>query len=143
MLLLCIPYCLANFVTYFFVKLHDNHQFVIWLWRPFHKCLFHFRKRWNIHSSLVTTFIILSYIKILNVSFQLVIPSFTYNMEEQKVNKLYLYYAGTIEMISKEYLPYLLFTIFMLIATFQCPSICFACVIPLSMFSKGSRLLLF
>ena len=35
---------LLIFVTYFFVKLHDNYQFVVWLWRPFHKCLFHFRK---------------------------------------------------------------------------------------------------
>ena len=37
-------------------------------------------------------------------------------MEGKKVNKLYLYYDGTIEMTSKEYLPYLLFAIFMLIA---------------------------
>ena len=59
---------LLIFITFIFVKLHDNFQFVVWLWRPFHRCLFHFRKQWSIHSSLVNalaTFITLSYIKIL------------------------------------------------------------------------------
>ena len=129
---------LLIFITYFFVKLHDNNQFVVWLWRPFHKCLFYFRKQWNIHSSLVNalaTFIILSYVKILNVSFQLVIPSFAYNMEGQNVNKVYLYYDSTIEMTSKEYLPYLLFAIFML-TTFNVLPFALLALYPFQCFQK-------
>ena len=68
------------FITFTLVKLHDNFSFVVWLWRPFHKYLALFRKQWNIRSSLVSTlatFITLSYIKILNVSFVLLIYTFT------------------------------------------------------------------
>ena len=142
---------LIIFVTYILVKLHDSHQLVMWLWRPFHKCLFHFRKQWNIHSSLVNalaTFIILSYVKILNVSFQLIIPSFAFNMEGQRINKVYLYYDSTTEMTSKEYLPYLLFAVFMLI-TFNIlpfalfvlyPFQCFQKVLDFCCFSDSCRL---
>ena len=125
-------------ITYIFVKLHDNFQFVVWIWRPFHRCLFYFRKQWNIHSSLVNalaTFIILSYIKILNVSFQLLIPSFAFNMEGQRLNKVYLYYDGTIEMASKEYLPYLLVAVFMLL-TFNILPLALLALYPCQCFQK-------
>ena len=57
---------LLIFITFILVKLHDKFAFVVYLWRPFHKCLVVFRKQWNIRSSLsnaLATFIILSYIK--------------------------------------------------------------------------------
>ena len=44
---------LLIFITYILVKMHDNYAFIVKLWRPFHRCLFIFRKQWNIHSSLV------------------------------------------------------------------------------------------
>ena len=109
---------LLIFITFILVKLHDNFAFVIWLWSPFHKCLVLFRKQWNIRSSLVNalaTFIILSYIKILNVSFELLLPSHVYNIERQSVNVAYLYYNGTIDMTSKAYLPYLVLAVLMLL----------------------------
>ena len=62
-------------ITYILVKLHDNFAIVVWLWRPFHKCLVLFRKQWNIRSYLInalTTFIVLSYVKILNVVLDLI-----------------------------------------------------------------------
>ena len=64
---------------------------------------------WNIRSSLVNalaTFIVLSYIKILNVSFELLMPSYVFNMEGKRihVNKAYLYYDGGIEMASRVYI---------------------------------------
>ena len=130
---------LLIFVTYILVKLHDSNQLIMWLWRPFHKCLFYFRKQWNIHSSLVNavaTFIILSYIKILNVSFQLIIPSFAFNMEGQRINKVYLYYDSTIEMTSLEYLPYLLLAVFMLI-TFNILPFVLLALYPFQCFQKA------
>lgn len=62
---------------------------------------------WNIRSSLVNalaTFIVLSYIKILNVSFELLMPSYVFNMEGKRINKAYLYYDGGIEMASRVYI---------------------------------------
>ena len=104
-------------VTFILVKLHDNFSLVVSLWRPFHKCLFLFRRQFNIRSSLVNalaTFIILSYIKILNVSFDLLRPSTIYNVYGERVN-VCLFYDGTVEMTSRGYLPYLLLAIVMLL----------------------------
>ena len=103
-------------ITFILVKLHDNFSLVC-LWRPFHKCLFLFRRQFNIRSSLVNalaTFIILSYIKILNVSFDLLTPSAVYNVYGERVS-VYLFYDGTVEMTSRDYLPYLLLAIVMLL----------------------------
>ena len=53
---------LLIFITFICVKLHDHFAIVVWLWRPFHKCLVRFRKQWNIRSYLVNalaTFIVL------------------------------------------------------------------------------------
>lgn len=102
------PFLLV-FITIIFVKLHDNFSFAVVLWRSFHKCLIQFRKQLNIHSSLVNalaTFIVLPYIKIFNVSFDLLTPSTMYNMDGQRMN-VYLCYDGTVEIMSMEYSPYL------------------------------------
>ena len=109
---------LLIFITYLLVKMHDNYVFIVKLWRPFHRCLIIFRKQWNIQSSLVNalaTFIVLSYVKILNVSFQLLIPSHVYNVHGETVNIAYLYYNGLITMTSKAYRPYLAIAILMLL----------------------------
>ena len=104
-------------ITFILVKLHDNFSLVVSLWRPFYKCLFLFRRQFNIRSSLVNalaTFIVLSYIKILNVSFDLLRPSTVYNVYGERVN-VYLFYDGTVKMTSRDYLPYLLLAIVMLL----------------------------
>ena len=121
---LSLDYCIAVYplllilITFVLVKINDNCAFVRRLWWPFHKCLVMFRKQWNIHSSLVNalaTFIILSYVKILNVSFQLLMPSRVYDMDGNSVNIPYLYRNGTIIMTSKEYHPYLALALLMVL----------------------------
>ena len=105
-------------ITYILVKLHDNFAIVVWLWRPFHKCLVLFRKQWNIRSYLInalTTFIVLSYVKILNVSFQLLTFSQAYNMTHVRVSKAYWYYDGSVDLASKDYIPYLILAVLMLV----------------------------
>ena len=109
---------LLIFITYLLVKMHDNYAFIVKLWRPFHRCLVIFRKQWNIQSSLVNalaTFIVLSYVKILNVSCQLLMPSHVYNTHSEIVNIAYLYYNGSITMTSKAYRPYLAIAVLMLL----------------------------
>ena len=109
---------LLIFITFICVKLHDNFAIVVWLWRPFHKCLVRFRKQWNIRSYLVNalaTFIVLSYVKILNVSFQFLMSSSVVNVEGQVINKGYWYYDGRVDMTSREYLPYLVLALWMLL----------------------------
>ena len=109
---------LLIFITFICVKLHDNFAIVVWVWRPFHKCLVRFRKQWNIRSYLanaLATFIVLSYVKILNVSFQFLTSSSVYNMESRLISKGYWYYDGRVGMTSGEYLPYLVLALFMLL----------------------------
>ena len=109
---------LLIFITFICVKLHDNFAIVVWFWSPFHKCLVRFRKQWNIRSYLVNalaTFIVLSYVKILNVSFEFLISSRVYNMEGHIVYKGYWYYDGRVDMTSREYLPYLVLALSMLL----------------------------
>ena len=104
------------FITFICVKLHDNFAIVVWFWRPFHKCLVRFRRQWNIRSCLVNalaTFIVLSYVKILNISFQFLTSSSVFNIEGQMVNQGYWYYDGRILMTSREYSPYLILALTM------------------------------
>ena len=109
---------LLIFITFFCVKLHDNFAIIVWLWRPFHKCLVRFRKQWNIRSYLVNalaTFIVLCYVKILNVSFQFLTYTYIYNMKGKSVNEVFWYMDGRYNLISMEYLPYLVLALCMLL----------------------------
>ena len=105
-------------LTFILVKLHDNFTFVVWLWKPFHRCLAVFRRQWNIRSYLVhafATFIVLSYVKILNTSFELLIPSQLYDMHRNRILKAYWYYDGRVDMTSKGYIPTLVLALLMLL----------------------------
>ena len=67
-------------LTYVCIKLHDNNfRPVVWLWKPFHRHFAHFRRRWDSKASTVnafTTFLLLSFSKILFVSFTLLLVHF-------------------------------------------------------------------
>ena len=105
-------------LTFILVKMHDNFAVVVWLWKPFHRCLAVFRRQWNIRSYLVhafATFIVLSYVKILNTSFELLIPSQLYDMHKNRILKSYWYYDGRVDMTSKGYMPTLVLALLMLL----------------------------
>ena len=94
-------------LTYLAVSLHDRSSFIVFLWRPFYKCFNCIRKEWDIRGSLIqgfATFTILSYVKILNVSFDILTP--TYVSGTNGTKSLYVYYAGTIPFLGKDHLPY-------------------------------------
>jgi hypothetical protein len=127
---------LLIFITYLLVFMHDNFQTVVWLWKPFHACFVGFRKEWNIKGSLINafaTFLLLSYVKFLSVSFELLIPIRIFNMHGHLLSKLYLYYDGTVEYFGKEHLPFgilalivlTVFNIFPLLLLLLYPCQCF------------------
>lgn len=87
-------------LTFGIVHIHDRFTIVAQLWRPVHNIFLRVRREWDVKKSLVdafTTFLLLSYIKILNVSFDLLVPTRLYNMTSHPLpNQYYLYYdAGT------------------------------------------------
>jgi len=66
-------------MVYIFVELHGHGcRVIMWFWRPFHYCFSHFRRQWEIRTSLVdafATFLLLSYVKLLSVSIDLLVPT--------------------------------------------------------------------
>ena len=87
-------------VTYVFIELHaHNFRFIVWVWKPFHRCFAHFRQHWDIRTSIIdafATFLLLSNIKLLSLSTDLLTPTYVYNMNGTVLG-IYLYYDASIE----------------------------------------------
>ena len=101
-------------ITYFLVKLHDRFICFVVFCKPCTWCFARIRREWNIRSSLISafaTFLVLSYVKILNVSCVLLIPSLVYNVNGTLMPKMYLYYDGAMEYFGSEHLPYAILAI--------------------------------
>ena len=119
---MCLDYVIAVyplvlvFLVYFLVKLHERFELVQSLWRPAAWLLFCVIQQWNnISNSLIQafgTFMLLSYIKIINISFDILMPVQLHNVSGQVVG-LYVYYNGSLEYLGHEHLPYAVLAIFM------------------------------
>ena len=100
-------------VTYLMIRLHSRDvRIVVCLWKPFHK-LFHLVKRdWDFEGSVVkafATFFMMSYLKILNVTTDLLVCSekYTLPLGEQKYQVKYvLYYDASVEYLKGDHLYY-------------------------------------
>ena len=102
------------FVTYIAVMICDRFpqatKRVYWL------CT-RLKKDWNIRSSLVqafVTFLILSYVKILNISFDLLTPVYLKNISGNRLNRTYLFIDADVEYFGSEHLPYAILALVML-----------------------------
>ena len=125
------------FITFFCIKFYNNFFLVRWLLKPIHKCCFLVRKEWNIHRSLTdafATFLCLSYVKILNISFDLLNPTIIYDMKRKK-NHAFLYYSGTVRMFKGEHIPFAILAIFMMII-FNITPLILLCLYPLRCFQR-------
>ena len=127
-------------LTYALVELHDhNFRIIVWMWKPFHKCFVRFRRQWDIRTSLIdafATFLLLSYAKLLSVSFDILYPTPIYN-ESGKLcmNKSNLYFDATVEYFGKEHLPYGVTAIVVLLVFIICPLL-LLCLYPCRCFQK-------
>ena len=96
-------------VAYTMIQAHTcNFRVISVICRPFHRCTKHFRSQWDVGTSIVeafATFLLLSYVKLFNVSFDLLVPTKLYNVNGSSLG-LYLYYDATIEYFGNEHLPY-------------------------------------
>ena len=123
-------------VTYVLIELHaHNYRVIVWVWKPFHRCFARFRQRWDIGTSTIdafATFLLLSNIKILSVSLDLLTPTHIYDMNGSVVG-IYLYYDASVEYFGKKHLPYailanfvvLTFIIFPILLLLLYPMWCF------------------
>ena len=125
-------------LTYTLVRLHyHNCTLVVWLWRPFISCFARCRRQWDIQNSLMdafATFLLLSYVKFLSVSFDILMPTFSWDIEST-IQPLVVYYDGTIEYFGPEHLPYALLAIAVLLVFTFLP-ILLLCLYPCHCFQR-------
>ena len=142
--LLSLDYIIAAYplvliiLTYTLVTLHYyNCGLVVWLWRPFLRCCIRFQRRWDIRNSLVdafATFLLLSYVKFLIVSFDILTPTTVWDSRAVRQPTV-LYYNGTVKYFSKEHLPYAVLAITVLLVFIFLP-ILLLCLYPCRCFQR-------
>ena len=123
-------------ITYTLVRLHyNNWRLVVWLWKPFISCFARCRRQWDIQNSLVdafATFLLLSYVKFLSVSFDLLTPTIVWD-SKAKAQDIALYYDGAVDYI--EHLPYMLLALAILLVFTFLP-ILLLCLYPCRCFQR-------
>ena len=124
-LLALYPFVLIS-LSYLIIELHDrNFACIVKVWKPFHKILSIFRKSWDIRTSVIdsfSTFFLLSYVKIIGVTTDLLVPTQIYELGSNTTT-FRLYYSPTVTYFGSDHLPYALialviFTSFVGIPTF-------------------------
>ena len=113
--LLALDYVIAFYplllilLTLTATKFHSQgYRIVILLWYPFDKCLSTFKKEWSERSSMIdvfATFLLLSYGRIMSVSFNLLIYTSVVNSKGE-IGGRYLYYDASYKFLGEEHLPY-------------------------------------
>ena len=97
-------------IAYVIVNLHDRFSLVVWLCRPLCTCLYRFRKEWEIKRSLIgafATMLLLSYVKILNVTVNILLAQPKFYMNDSVAQRTNLYVPdSSIPYLSKAHLPY-------------------------------------
>ena len=96
-------------LTYLLIELHSkNTKIIVCLWKHIERILMFFEENWSMQASMVdvfSTFFLLSYVKLLSVSFTLLIPTTLHDIHGHKIG-LFLYYDTSIRYFSREHLPY-------------------------------------
>ena len=128
-------------LSYLLVLLYDrNVRLIVYVWKPFLPLFIKFRRQWNIRNSLVevfATFFLLSYVKILSVSVDLLVPVLLYDQHGHTLPQPYLFNQGDLPFLGSQHLPYaclalfflLTFTLLPMLLLFLYPCSCFqACL---------------
>ena len=114
-------------LTYVCIKLHDNNfRPVVWLWKPFHRHFALLRRRWDSTASIInafTTFLLLSFSKILYVSFTLFYTYRIHYIPSHIPRKCVLYYDPTVECYTPEYSIFAAVAGCVLVIFIICPTI--------------------
>jgi hypothetical protein len=141
--IMCLDYAIAMypllliFLTYIFLKLHERFKVVRIFFKPLVWLFARLNHQWNASTSLIeafATFILLSYVKVVNTSFDILMPTQLYNVSGQVVG-LYVYYNGSLEYFGRDHLPYAVLAIFMF-TTFNLMPLILLCLYPCRCFQS-------
>ena len=122
---------LLMIVIHLLMKLHDrNYRVIVFMWRPFRVFLVFFRKNWNVKSSVIdscVTFYFLSSTKLFSATFDLLIPTRLYELNQDGFNNTtstVLYYAGDVKYFGEKHRPYAILALLMFIIIYSFPHHC-------------------
>ena len=132
-------------LTYVMVNLHDRHfKPLVWVWKPSRWLLKHFKRQWDVQTSLIdvfASFIYLSTSRLITASLSLLVPTYVYCFHDETathlVRKYYLIKAPTVEYFGREHLPFallaltllLLLVVLPMLLLFLYPLRCFQCLL--------------
>ena len=112
-------------------------SYISFLARLLNNSLYLFKTEWNVGSSLIEAFatlILLSYVKILNVTFNILTPTYIYNINGTH-GYPHVYNDPHTEYLSKQHLPYFVLAIAMSFVFNFLPFL-FICLYPCACFQK-------
>ena len=136
-LLAFYPFALI-LISYLLIVLYDRRvPVIVAIWKPFNKVLAIFRKSWDIRTSVLdsfATFFLLSYIKILNVTADILIPTEIFKLSSDK-SMFGVYYSPTVPYFGDEHLPYAILAIILVTLFVSVPTIIFI-LYPCQFFQK-------
>ena len=105
-------------ISYFVIKLYDRKvSFIVTLWKPFQSVFSAFRKSWKVQTSLIdafATFFLLSYVKILHVTVDLLVPTQIYQLGSNTPT-LGLFYSPSVAYFGDDHRPYAILAVIILI----------------------------
>ena len=131
------PFVLILF-SYFTIEFYDRKfTFIVAVWKPFHKVLTMFRGSWDIRTSVIdsfTTFFLLSYIKVLSVTADLLVPTQIHQLGSNRF-VFGLYYSPSIVYFGDDHLPYATLAVVILTLFVSIPTITLA-LYPFQFFQK-------
>lgn len=114
-------------VTYTCIELHDrNFKPFVWMWKPLHKCKVKFKKFCDLQKSVIhafATFLLLSYTKVVDVSYSLLAPSELYNVSGDKIGSRVWYYNASVQLFDNEHYPYAILALVVLSTYIALPPI--------------------
>ena len=106
-------------IIYLCIEMYDRGvRMVVCMWKPFNVCFVRFRRRWDPKGSVINafaTFLLLSYSKMLTVSYSLLAPTELYNNRGKRVGAVVLYFNASIEYFSRKHLPFAVLAICVLL----------------------------
>ena len=118
-------------ITYALVKVHDRMKVVQIMWKPMAWVFVKLNKKKGVSTSLIEafgTFFLLSYVKIVSTSADLLMSVRGYNVTGNVVGK-FLYHDGSVEYFGSTHKPYAIIAIFMFV-TFNVLPLLLLCLYP-------------
>ncbi len=102
-------------LTYMLIQLHARGCMpLVVLWLPFRKCYTLLQRKVDARTTVIdvfATFLVLSYVKLLNASIDLLVPTHLYNVRGESKG-LYLFFDMNIKYFGREHLPYGILALF-------------------------------